>query len=75
LAICIRLNMPSYMRAPPEAQTTMHGPAARGAAFDQTGDELAHHRTHAGAEEGEIHNTQPDVVVRAIRPAPMLMAS
>src|SRR5580700_9905743 len=49
LASCIRLITPSIILAPPEADTIIDG------AFDSPRDHLAHHRSHAAANEGILH--------------------
>ena len=62
LAICIRLNMPSYMRAPPLVEMMMSGRPFSVARFDQARQFFAHHRAHRAAEKAEIHHAQRDAV-------------
>ena len=56
LAICMRLRMPSCMRAPPELQTATSGRSSPAASSARAPELLAHHAAHAAAHEAEIHH-------------------
>ena len=54
-AICISERIPSCMRAPPEAETTISGSSCSSGALGRAGDLLAHHRAHRAAHEAVLH--------------------
>ena len=55
LAICIRLSVPSIMRAPPEQETITSGSLRSMARSIGARHFLADHRAHRAADEAELH--------------------
>jgi hypothetical protein len=58
----MRLNIPSYMRAPPDAATMMTAAALGGAVFNRPGNFLPNDRAHRCREKTEIHHRDGDLV-------------
>ena len=59
----MRLNMPSYMRAPPLVEMMMTGSSFSVRALDEPRQFFADDRAHRAAEKTEIHHAQRDAVL------------
>ena len=75
LASCISASVPSCIRAPPEALTTMSGTRAARACLGGAGDLLADDRAHRAAHEPEVHDADGDRDRRRWRRCPRRAAS
>ena len=60
LASCMSASVPSCMRAPPEAETTISGSALGDRVLGGAGDLLADDRAHRAAHEPEVHDADRD---------------
>ena len=57
-------STPSYIRAPPEAETMITGSRSLRAALDEAGELFADDRAHGGGDEIEIHDRDRDAAGR-----------
>ena len=73
-AICMSESIPSYMRAPPEAETMITGSPRRRRALHRARELFPHHRAHGRRDEVEIHHRQRHAVPPEL-PWPVITAS
>ena len=67
-AICMSASTPSCMRAPPEAATDTSGMPPVEREVGGAGELLAHDRSHAAAQEREVHHRRAPPACRRSRP-------